>query len=218
MTVGVHPNRQKLRSEETKQAILTAAGRLFADRGYDAVSMREIATAAGCSHTAIYIHFADKEALLHHLALGPLQSLQQQLTAVVQDTALTRSTKIKQFCWTFIRFCLQNRSMYNVLFMAKASRIDGAEPALEIQKLRNQMFDLFRQVLQSFLPPGTAAELALAQVRICFYTLHGIIGLYSDGPDTYEQVMQRLAPTFDLALDVLLAGFDQTAQRRAETQ
>lgn len=212
------PSRQKQRSDDTKQAILAAAGRLFAERGFDTVSMREIAGAAGCSHTAIYIHFADKEALLHQLALGPLQSLREQLEAVASDATLPPGQKAREFCRTFIRFCLQNRIMYNVLFMAKASRIDEPQPALAIQKARNQMFDLFRQILQAFLPPGTPPDTALADVRICFYTLHGIIGLYGAGPDTYDQVMERLAPTFDHALDVLLAGFAQTARRSGEAK
>ncbi|MGZ4164968.1 MAG: TetR/AcrR family transcriptional regulator, partial [Tumebacillaceae bacterium] len=51
------PSKKELKSEETKRAIVSAAGQLFADRGYEAVTMREIAKAAGCSHTTIYIYY-----------------------------------------------------------------------------------------------------------------------------------------------------------------
>lgn len=62
-------SKQEQRSEETKRSILAAAGLLFASRGYDSVTMREIAKEAGCSHTTIYIYFKDKEALLQQLSL-----------------------------------------------------------------------------------------------------------------------------------------------------
>jgi len=71
--------KQEQRSEETKTSILSAAGTLFASRGYDAVTMREIAKAAGCSHTTIYIYFKDKEALLLQLSMPPLKTLMLQM-------------------------------------------------------------------------------------------------------------------------------------------
>ncbi len=65
--------KKELRSEETKRMILKAAGKLFSEKGYDAVTMREIAKEAGCSHTTIYLYFKDKETLLHQLSMPTLQ-------------------------------------------------------------------------------------------------------------------------------------------------
>ncbi len=48
----------------TRDAILDAAERLFAERGFDGVSMREIAAEAGLRNQAsLYHHFRDKRAL-----------------------------------------------------------------------------------------------------------------------------------------------------------
>jgi AcrR family transcriptional regulator len=209
-------SRQKIRSEETKQAILAAAGELFADRGFDAVTMREIAKAAGCSHTTIYLYFNDKEALLHQLSMGPLQSLQQQLEAVLQDQALSPDDRLKRFCKTFIQFCLLNRTIYTILFTAKGSRVDVEDPALEVQKARNRLFGLLRQAVKGCLPPGQTDDQVLAYARILFFTLHGILGLYTGSEEPLHVLMDRLGPTFELAVDVMLAGIKQTAQGRAE--
>jgi len=43
--------------------ILAEATRLFAERGYNATSMREIVEACGCTKPALYYYFKNKEAL-----------------------------------------------------------------------------------------------------------------------------------------------------------
>lgn len=203
------PGRQEIRSEETKQAILKAAGDLFAQRGFDGVTMREIAKAAGCSHTTIYIYFKDKEALLHQLSMEPLQLLQATMEAVLEDPALSPEVRLKRVCMVFIRFCLASRNMYAIFFMAKATRVDEEAPDLEINRLRNHLFGLLRRAVWEVvqLPPSDPRVLAYA--RILFYNLHGIIGTYTQSEEPLEALMGRLAPTFELALDVMLAGIKQ---------
>lgn len=51
--------------EESRARILDAAGQLFADRGYDGVSVRELAKRAGVNAAAINYHFGGKEGLYH---------------------------------------------------------------------------------------------------------------------------------------------------------
>lgn len=46
------------------EAVLEAATDLFAERGPDSVSIREIAIAAGVNHALVHRHFGSKEALL----------------------------------------------------------------------------------------------------------------------------------------------------------
>jgi AcrR family transcriptional regulator len=51
--------------EETRRQLIDAAERLFADRGIDAVSLREINAAAGQRNaTALQYHFGDRQGLL----------------------------------------------------------------------------------------------------------------------------------------------------------
>lgn len=46
-----------------RERILTAARKLFAARGFDSVTIRDIGEEAGLTNPALYRHFADKEAL-----------------------------------------------------------------------------------------------------------------------------------------------------------
>src|SRR5690606_32810271 len=132
-------NRQSKRSEETKQAILEAAGSLFAAKGFESVTMREIAKEAGCSHTTIYLYFQDKEALLHHLVLPPLQNLEEEFKLLQQEGHKEPLRTLTQLGEKFILFCLRRRNMVNVLFMLKAERVDEPEPGLMINRIRNEL-------------------------------------------------------------------------------
>jgi AcrR family transcriptional regulator len=50
-------------SDPTREKLIDAAGRIFADRGYQAATVREICDAAGENVAAIHYHFGDKLGL-----------------------------------------------------------------------------------------------------------------------------------------------------------
>lgn len=54
-------------NSETKQKIFTSAAKLFSEKGYTKVSVREICETAGVAKPALYYYFADKDALLEEL-------------------------------------------------------------------------------------------------------------------------------------------------------
>src|SRR5215475_5880055 len=56
--------RRERKKAATRQAIADAALRLFLERGYDEVGIREIADAADVSTTTLFKHFPGKEALV----------------------------------------------------------------------------------------------------------------------------------------------------------
>lgn len=202
-------NKQEARAEETKQSILTAAGRLFALKGFEVVTMREIAKEAGCSHTTIYIYFKDKEALLYALAMPNLFILKGQLESILAKNGWSASRKLKEIHHEMLVFCFKHRNMFHIFFEIKAERVDLAEPKLEINRLRNHLFGLLEKGLQKALGLAEEDERILRYARIYYFTLHGIIGTYSKGEESAETLMERLGDTFDEAVDVLLAGFQE---------
>ena len=60
--VPMKVSRQQL--QENRRAILDAAGRLFRQRGFDAVSVSEVMKAAGLTHGAFYGYFQSKDDLV----------------------------------------------------------------------------------------------------------------------------------------------------------
>src|ERR1700691_227378 len=71
--------RSRLKAER-RQQLVRAASRLFAERGFRAVSMEDLAAEAGVSGPAVYRHFASKEALLADLLIDVSEQLLEQGT------------------------------------------------------------------------------------------------------------------------------------------
>ncbi|WP_409996723.1 TetR/AcrR family transcriptional regulator [Deinococcus sp. Marseille-Q6407] len=57
------PHQAAHKLSDTRQRILSEAGKLFVSHGYHGVSMREVALAVGVTKPALYHHYADKETL-----------------------------------------------------------------------------------------------------------------------------------------------------------
>lgn len=55
------------REKDTKEKIFIVSARLFAEKGYNGVSMREISEQTGLSKPTIYYHFGNKEGIYSSL-------------------------------------------------------------------------------------------------------------------------------------------------------
>jgi AcrR family transcriptional regulator len=55
------------RAQQTRDAVLEAASRLFTSRGWTATGVRDIAREAGVAAETVYAHYASKTALLRHV-------------------------------------------------------------------------------------------------------------------------------------------------------
>jgi AcrR family transcriptional regulator len=63
---------------DTKQKILNAAERLFADQGYSATSLRQIIAVAGVNLASVHYHFGSKDELLYELILRKASPVNQK--------------------------------------------------------------------------------------------------------------------------------------------
>ena len=83
---------QKKLEEKTQQegrsvreSILTAAVQLFAEYGYHAAPLRDIARIAGIQAASIYYHYANKEALLVEIMETHMRHLNANLERILRE-------------------------------------------------------------------------------------------------------------------------------------
>ena len=85
-------------SEVTRERIMKAAERLFAERGYNGTSIRAIVAKARVNQAAINYHFAGKDGLYREVLRAAFRALtEQQLGHAVQASAMSREEALGEF-------------------------------------------------------------------------------------------------------------------------
>lgn len=105
---------------DLRATILTAAAALVAQRGADAVSLRELARAAGVSHAAPAHHFTDRRGLFTALAA---QGYTMLATALEQARPDFIDAAV-----AYVGFAIDNPGHYAVMF--DRSLVDPDDPEL----------------------------------------------------------------------------------------
>jgi AcrR family transcriptional regulator len=85
-------------SDITRERIMKAAERLFAERGYDATSIRTIVAKARVNQAAINYHFDGKDGLYREVLRAAFRALtEQQLEHADEMKALSREAALAEF-------------------------------------------------------------------------------------------------------------------------
>lgn len=96
--------RRNARGDTTRQLILVAAERLFAERGISAVPMRDIGLAAGQrNHTTVRYHFGERDGVVNAIMEYRGAQSEAARTGMVTDLMLAGSPTIRDVVSAFVR-------------------------------------------------------------------------------------------------------------------
>jgi AcrR family transcriptional regulator len=73
---------RKVAPEARRQAILAAALSVFAERGFEAARLDDVAARAGVAKGTLYLYFRDKEALFEALVRNAVAPIMEQVSTV----------------------------------------------------------------------------------------------------------------------------------------
>lgn len=95
--------RKKESRSAHREKIAAAASELFGARGAAAVSMDEIAAAAGYSKATLYVYFENKEEILCLVALESMKKLRGYLAAALEE-GVTTWARYEGICRGLVRY------------------------------------------------------------------------------------------------------------------
>jgi AcrR family transcriptional regulator len=138
------PSRRLERKERLRGEILAAASKMFADRGYEAVTLREIAKEIGYTHAVIYQHFPDKAHILAELSRETIGLMVQNFDAIA---AQHLSPKDRLFATSrgLIQFCTAHPQQFRNVFFGPENRY-GIRAGQYIDDLGAPLFERFVQL------------------------------------------------------------------------
>lgn len=173
---------------ERSDAILQAAARLFAARGYSGVSLEDIGAAVGVSGPAVYRHFAGKQALLGAVLVKVSEDLINGGRRVVDSTP-TPDERMRGLIAFHVDFALGNAEVIQVQDrdVAYLSEADRAA----VRRLQRAYIELWMDALAPLHPAGDSGadqeELRL-RVQACF-------GLINSTPHSTRTAARRHSAT-----------------------
>lgn len=119
------PPRSRQQADDNRERIIAAARTLFAQAGYDGVSMRKIALLSGCSPAALYKLFPGKRQLLLHLWGEVFTQLMDGLEACYRDTP--PAGRLSAMCLMLIDFWLARPDDYLAIFLVEDRPADEGD-------------------------------------------------------------------------------------------
>jgi AcrR family transcriptional regulator len=209
--MGTQERRTRQR-QETRDKILDAAREMFAEEGYDSVTMRAIAERIEYTPTAIYHHFESKQALLTELCECDFAALAQRF--VGQAAATDPVERILAVGRAYLRFAEEYPSQYRFMFMTVFPNIEDSKHRRGDPE--RDAYAFLRGACQEAIDQGRLRpELTdpdrLAQ--ILWSTVHGLISLRMVKRHDFWVPWSDLRETAEAAMQALLHGILREEQR-----
>ncbi len=107
-------NRREASKRQTRQLILLAARRHFAQKGLEECTIRDIAREAGVSPASVVVHFKSKTALLEAALNRDIEKTLSELLAS-QPAGQGLLERLLHFARGFFQLYDQNRNLYRAL-------------------------------------------------------------------------------------------------------
>ncbi|MDQ1688701.1 MAG: hypothetical protein QOK42_1676 [Frankiaceae bacterium] len=202
------PARQRARRGEgaaLREEILTAARELLAETGSEeAVSIRAVAERVGVTPPAIYLHFADKEALLAEVCNQVFVALDAAMEAAAAD-AEGPMEGLRARGLAYVRFAIANPEHYRLVMMRRPTE---AMPGPTADMMTDGAFVHLLEAVRSCQQIGLmrADEEPLALGLVLWAAAHGIASLVIAKPNLpwtdLEQVITRTIDAMGCGLSI----------------
>ncbi len=145
--------------DSTKARILEAAGSVFAAKGFEAATIREICQSAGANLAAVNYHFGDKQRLYVEAVKHAHCSRAQEIPLPVWDAATPAALKLRGFVAVLLERMLgSDQAPWHAQLMLR----EIARPNLACEELVRDYirphFEVLKGILAELLPAGISDE------------------------------------------------------------
>ncbi len=172
--MGRHPlSAEEIEAQRAR--VVRAAEHLFAEHGYEGVTLRALAQSLGLSHTAAYRYFDGKAGIFaaaRQAAYGRFAEAQEQ---AVRESADLRA-RLRRLGDAYIRFALDEPDAYRLMFELKRPSGSDAPSAAE-RRAWLPLRETIGEAIEAGLMQGDPDIVA----HLFWAGLHGILSLHLAG-------------------------------------
>lgn len=168
--------RKERHKENLKRWILDAAIALLLQEGYEAVSIRRIASAIEFSPTTIYLYYKDKSDLLLALQKEGFKMLRSEFATI--DKIDDPFERLKALCKSYLRFAFEHPEFYELMFLRKES-LQGLKKISKEGGNGKKVIQLLLPILEDCQRANYFSGQDLHSFSVMVFSQgHGLISLY----------------------------------------
>lgn len=181
--------------------ILAAAERIFVEYGYEGATIRKIADEVGLSSTALYMHFADKGAILQEIcrhAFGELITAAETLSSLDAPPEV----RLRRMIEAYVEFGFANPNAYRLIYLTRPVEArDGAQSLS--QELGAGVFAAFETLVGETVAAGRMHGDPRTIAQSIWASAHGVVSLMITKPYFPWAEREALVKT---TLDAVFSG------------
>jgi AcrR family transcriptional regulator len=182
--------------------ILDAAKRLFIEEGFAHATMRRIAGEVGVSPTAIYLHFADKDAILKAIAEDFFSELLVALRKTENSTEPPLE-RLRAGLRAYVAFGLERADEYRLTFSGprKRSLPHMCDDTVDIADLS---FEVLVTAVSELMQAGVFRRGDATLIAEAIWaSMHGVTSV---AIEVQDRMQSEFWPLADCVIDTVLAG------------
>ena len=164
------------RDPDLRTAVLDAARQLLVREGYRDLSMRDVASAVGCSVSSIYLYFAGKDELIHTLMDEGFERWRERMREAADGAGegASPAARLEAVCRAYVDFGLENPEFYEIMYMFHSDRMSRYPKELFRRARRN--IELMAELVTAYAPEAVpSADDARVAATALWATLHGVV-------------------------------------------
>ena len=175
--------------EEFRTRAVEVATNLFAERGYEGVTMRALATELGCSPMTPYRYFENREELFGMVRVDAFRRFADQQEAAFEAGEDTRD-KLLRIKAAYIQFALDEPNAYSIMFQLTPVPRDDF-PNLNEESYRG--FSYLVQATHKAVEEGMFEGDPLTIAHLLWSNTHGLVSLHLSGRLLVGRSLQDLS-------------------------
>lgn len=155
---------------DSKTRILKVAERIFAEKGYDAARVDEIAREAQVNKALIYYYFKSKEDILNALVDTMLEDVVNLFEKVFNETIdIFSEASVEKLLNIFIKFTEERVHLVKIILMESLKDSTANPPLFRLADIMNG--ERIQQLIRNFEKRGLTVQIDRAQMAITeFFT------------------------------------------------
>ena len=161
--------------EAFREVLCKSAVRLFAEHGYEGVTMRALAADLGCSPMTPYRYFKNKAEIFGAVQSEAFGRFANALEDAVHE-GQSHNVRLRALCWAYVRFALEEPYAYRIMFELDPAQRPG-QP--EHTDLRSWKF--MHKAVEEAVAGGTLVGDPTLLAHLLWSGVHGLVALHLSG-------------------------------------